>query len=207
VELAAVAALTLGHERVPLTATPFFLAVAWVSLRLRGLRFRDVGFEGPPSWPKAVLVGVAAGAALETFSTLVTVPALARLTGRPPDLSDFRPLVGNERLLALAVVASWLLAAFGEELVFRGYMLNRAVDVFGPTRAGWAAALLAVTVVFGYCHEEQGITGILQEGLAGLLLALLYLAARRNLAVPIVAHGVSNTIAFVLMYLGRYPGL
>jgi hypothetical protein len=24
---------------------------------------------------------------------------------------------------------------------------------------------------------------------------------------PIVAHGVSNTLAFVLIYFGRYPGL
>jgi membrane protease YdiL (CAAX protease family) len=39
------------------------------------------------------------------------------------------------------------------------------------------------------------------------LLGVLFLLARRNLVVPIVAHGVSNTVAFVLIYLGRYPGL
>jgi len=33
------------------------------------------------------------------------------------------------------------------------------------------------------------------------------LASRRNLLVPIVAHGVSNSLAFVLIYSGRYPGL
>jgi len=40
-----------------------------------------------------------------------------------------------------------------------------------------------------------------------VLLGLLYLASRRNLVVPIVAHGVANTPAFVLIYLGRYPGV
>jgi membrane protease YdiL (CAAX protease family) len=30
---------------------------------------------------------------------------------------------------------------------------------------------------------------------------------RRNLLVPIVSHGVSNSLAFVLIYFGRYPGL
>jgi hypothetical protein len=47
----------------------------------------------------------------------------------------------------------------------------------------------------------------LQAALDGLLLGLLYLGARRNLLVPIVSHGVSNSLAFVLIYFGRYPGV
>jgi uncharacterized protein len=39
------------------------------------------------------------------------------------------------------------------------------------------------------------------------LLGLLYLGSGRTLTVPIVAHGVSNTLAFVLIYLDRYPGV
>jgi hypothetical protein len=35
----------------------------------------------------------------------------------------------------------------------------------------------------------------------------VHLGARRNLLVPIVAHGVSNSLAFVLIYVGRYPGV
>ena len=49
--------------------------------------------------------------------------------------------------------------------------------------------------------------GAIQEGLSGLLLGILFLLTGRNLAVPIIAHGVSNTVAFVLIYFGRYPGL
>lgn len=40
-----------------------------------------------------------------------------------------------------------------------------------------------------------------------IVAGLLFLASGRGLAVPIVAHGVSNTLAFVLIYFGRYPGL
>ncbi len=40
-----------------------------------------------------------------------------------------------------------------------------------------------------------------------MLLGILFLLAGRNLTIPIVAHGVSNTVAFVLIYYGRYPGL
>jgi len=42
---------------------------------------------------------------------------------------------------------------------------------------------------------------------AGLLLGVLYLACGRNLAVPIIAHGITDTIDVVLIFSGRYPGL
>jgi membrane protease YdiL (CAAX protease family) len=51
------------------------------------------------------------------------------------------------------------------------------------------------------------VSGWVQEGLSGFLLGILFLAARRNLIVPIIAHGVSNTLAFVLIYFGNYPGI
>jgi hypothetical protein len=50
-----------------------------------------------------------------------------------------------------------------------------------------------------------GITGIIDEGLAGLLLGVIYLQTGRNLAVPIIAHGISDTIDFLLIFLGKYP--
>jgi membrane protease YdiL (CAAX protease family) len=46
-----------------------------------------------------------------------------------------------------------------------------------------------------------------QETFSGAMLGLLYLASGRNLTVPIVAHGVSNTLAAGLIYFDRYPGV
>jgi membrane protease YdiL (CAAX protease family) len=63
------------------------------------------------------------------------------------------------------------------------------------------------SILFGWGHTEQGMSGWFQEGLNGLLLGVLFLANKRNLTVPIVAHGVSNTVAFVLIYFGKYPGI
>jgi len=41
----------------------------------------------------------------------------------------------------------------------------------------------------------------------GLLLGALYLACGRNLAVPVIAHAVGDTLDFILIYLGKYPGM
>ena len=207
--LAVVLAAGDYFELVPFSSTPFYLLLGWLSLRWRGLGWRDLGFRRPPDWPRALALGTLAGVAMELFATFVTTPWLSRLAGRPPDLADFRVIVGNPRMLLLFLALSWTLAAFGEELSFRGYVMNRFADLAGPRRGAlaWGFALVASSVLFGWGHGGQGITGMVQETLSGGLLAGLYLAAGRNLTVPIVAHGVSNTVAFLFIYFDRYPGV
>lgn len=209
IEFAVVGALYAAdvYGYIPLSTTPFFLALGWVSLRLRGLRWRDVGFLRPQRWGRTLLIGTLAGAAMEVVSTWITVPLLSRVTGAAPDLSELRPLVGNLGLVLGLLVPMWLLAAFGEEMVFRGYLMSRVADVAGRTRGAWVASLVLVSVTFGTGHDYQGLTGMIQESLAGLALGAIYLAGGRRLALPIVAHGMSNTVAFALIYLGSYPGV
>jgi membrane protease YdiL (CAAX protease family) len=208
-ELVLIAGLAAAdyYGLVPITSTPWFILLGWISLRLRGRRWGDVGLAAPASWPRAILLGTAAGVAMELFSTFVSVPFLTRLTGAPPDLSDFRSTVGNLRILMIWLAVNWTLGAFGEELAFRGYVMNRAAEVGSRTRAAWWASLVFASVLFGWGHGGQGLTGMVQEGFAGLLLGIVYLASGRNLVCPIVAHGMANTLAFVLIYLGRYPGV
>jgi hypothetical protein len=195
------------YTAVPLSRTPFLLALGWLSLRLRGLGWRDVGFVRPGNWPRVLALGSLAGIGFEVFSTFVALPFWSRFTGRLPDLSDFRPMVGNPGLLVVAIVVMWPLAAFGEELAFRGYLMNRVSGLGRDTPGAWLLSLIVVSAYFGWGHDTQGLTGMLQEGFAGVLLGLLYLGGGRNIFLPIVAHGVSNTLAFVLIYLDRYPGV
>jgi len=50
-------------------------------------------------------------------------------------------------------------------------------------------------------------TGMIENIWDGLLLGALYLACGRNLAAPLIAHATSDTIDFILIYLGKYPGM
>jgi uncharacterized protein len=68
-------------------------------------------------------------------------------------------------------------------------------------------SLVAVSVAFGCAHFDQGSTGMVENILNGLLLGGLCLACGRNLAVPVIAHAFSDTLDFLLIYLGKYPGM
>jgi len=208
-ELSLVLALVVAdtHGLVFFSKTPYYLVLGWASLRLRGLGWRSVGFSLPTGWPRALALGALVGIVLELVSAFVLEPSLARLFERSADLSDFRPLVGNAGLLVVVLLANWTLAAFGEEMVYRGYLMSRVSGLGGGTWWAWAVSLVAVSGVFGWGHVDQGVTGQVQAALDRLSLRLLYLGTRRNLMVPIVSHGVSNSLAFVLIYLGHYPGL
>ena len=192
---------------VPLTQTIFLLPLVWISLRLRGERWSTIGFARPRRTGRAIAVGAVAGVALELFAVFVTTPWISAFFGVEPDYSDLKEIRGNLALLLVFLALSWTLAAFGEEVTFRGFLMKRVAELFGGSRAAWVVSLLLSSMLFGWGHTEQGVSGWVQEGLSGFLLGVLFLLAGRNLVVPIVAHGVSNTLAFVLIYLGRYPGL
>ena len=192
---------------VPLSKTPFLFLIAWASLRLRGLRWRDVGLRLPVRWQRIVAIGVAAGIAMWLLEFFVTMPMLHRVLGYWPDLSDFDDLVGNATVLAIYVALNWVLAAFGEEMVWRGYALPRVAEFAGSGTRAWIVALVVVNVAFGLAHLYQGPSGVIQATVGGVLLGILYVATGRNLLAPILAHGIGNSIDFMVMYLGRYPGV
>ena len=196
-----------GAGLVPLSKTPFLFLVAWISLRLRGLGWRSAGLEVDRRWASLVGIGIAAGAAFWAFEYFVENPVLYRLTGRYPDLDVFESLVGNIRLLAILIAFNLVFAAFGEEMVWRGYALTRVAEILGGSRFACAASLLAVNAAFGLAHLYQGESGIVQATVQGVLLGLLYLATGRNLLAPIAAHFTANNCDFVAIYLGLHPGI
>ena len=61
--------------------------------------------------------------------------------------------------------------------------------------------------MFGLSHFGQGITGVSENFIDGMILGALYLKFGRKLAVPIIAHGVTDTVDFLLIFFHRYPGL
>jgi len=192
---------------LPVSKTPYLFLLGWISLRIRGLHWKDVGLNGEQAFLKILIIGVVAGIGMEALELFATQPLLTKLLNKGPDLDEFRRLIGNTQLLILAVVLAWALAGFGEEMVWRGYIMNRLADLFGRSKTGWIVSAVLVSVLFGLAHFPQGTTGVIENVIDGAILAALYFATGRNLWAPIIAHGVQDTVDVLLIYFGMYPGL
>lgn len=207
--LAFAAVLIAGtYNFLPISHTPYLLALAWLMLLVRGRRWRDVGFRWPPHAASAIALAALAGIALSVHELVVLEPAVRSFMGSSPDLSVFKDLRGNLEKTLFFIALSWVLAAFGEELVWRGYAMNRVAELLGGNAAAWILSTLAVNIVFGVAHDYQNVAGIIVTAVGGVTYAVLYVLAGRNLAVPIVAHGVQNTCDFLFIYHGGIiPGI
>jgi len=192
---------------LPVSKTPYLFLLGWISLRIRSLRWRDVGLKLDQPFLKLLAIGVAVGIGMEALELFATQPLLTKILHKGPDLDEFRRLIGNTTLLMIGIVLAWVLAAFGEETVWRGYLTNRFADIFGRSTIGWSVAAIVVSLLFGLAHFPQGSTGIIENIIDGAILAALYFATGRNLWAPIIAHGIQDTIDVLLIYLGVYPGL
>ena len=205
----ALALLILGCGQLGLLpggSTPAVAVFAALTLWIRGEGPGRVGLQRPSRWTRVLLLGLAVGIAYQGLSLYLLEPLTARLTGAPPDVSSFARLRGSYGLLVKYLAITFTLAAFGEEFVYRGYFLNRISQLLGgSSRALWAALLMA-SIMFASVHTYQGLSGVIDAGLMGLFLGVLYLRTRRNLWVPIIAHATIDTIGIVLMFLGKYPG-
>jgi membrane protease YdiL (CAAX protease family) len=127
-ELAIVACMFVADTMkfIPFSKTPFLLVLAVASFWLRGVKWRDVGFRLYRNWPLTIALGVLAGAVMEAIELYVSQPFLVRLLRQQPDLSLFQALHRNLKLLAILIALAWTLAAFCEEIVYRGYLMNES---------------------------------------------------------------------------------
>jgi len=209
VEFAIIAALFVADFRhhIFFSKVPWLLLMAWISLRWRGLGWRDVGLARPVDWRRTIAIGILGGIGIELMELLVTQPLLVKLFHKMPDLSELDGLRGSWKLLLLGLALTWTLAAFGEEMVYRGYLMNRVAGLFRNPKAAWTISLIVVNFLFGLGHIDQGITGQVENMIDGALLGMIFLATGCNLWAAVIAHGLTDTIDLVLLYLGKYPGV
>lgn len=194
----------LGHI-IPVPSIFTLFALAWISLWFRKVGWRGVGLKRPESWKKTLAFGFVGGVLAQTFTLYILEPFVARFTGNLPDVGQFESLKGNILILLFWLALSWTVAAFGEELVFRGYLLNCFGDIFNNPTLAKIFGLIISSILFGIVHLYQGFSGIISTGIAGLFFGILYIEDNKNLWPAILAHGVMDTCGFILIFMNKYP--
>jgi membrane protease YdiL (CAAX protease family) len=181
-----------------ISKAPIFL-FAWLLLRWRGETLATVGLKAPRNWWLVFLLSVVVAGIL-----FIAVWLLER-AGYRRDLSQFNFVKGNIELTWYQIVYVLIGAGLYEEFIFRGFLFHRLAMMFGGRRAAWVTACLFQAGLFGYAHAYQNPIGIVITGTIGLIFSLLFLAAGRNLWLPIIAHGLYDASRVVLFYFQGAP--
>jgi uncharacterized protein len=200
------AGLVLAHNvwRVVPNEVLILTALAIISMRLRAARWdwSLLGFRRPASWRFVILVAMSAATLRILLGDFVIEPATSTIWPAPklPEGASEITDDAGDALMMLGLV--WSFAAFGEEIAYRGYLLNRGADALGGAPLAFWIAAASSAVLFGYGHYYKGPAGIVDSGVAGLILAAAYLLSGRNLWTAVLAHGFIDTFGIVVLYFG-----
>ncbi|SFU18832.1 hypothetical protein SAMN04489724_0044 [Algoriphagus locisalis] len=130
------------------------------------------------------------------------VPGVEMLTGVPIDYSSMRHLEGDLPTTVVWLLIVWATAAFGEEIIFRGYLMRQFVKFFGESKISLVINILIFSSFFGYMHMQQGITGQIVAASTGSLLCIIFYLRKYDLWFNIMVHGFFNTLGMLSFYFG-----
>jgi membrane protease YdiL (CAAX protease family) len=196
------AAIVIGHNvyHVLPNEVPILFVLGLISFRLRDGGWAAMGIRQPASWRRIILLALAA-AALRILISVALDPITAHFWPKQVAPSGSEQIRGHIWVALRWLGLVWTFAAFGEEIGYRGYLLNRTADVGNRTTLAYWIGVVVVAVLFGYGHYYKGPAGVLDSGMAGLVLGAAYIIAGRNLWVCILAHGFIDTFGVMAAYL------
>jgi uncharacterized protein len=173
-----------------------------VSIRLRDGSWSSMGFKRPASWQRVLLIALAAAAVRILLGQFLIEPVTGLFWPRPTAPALANEISGNAKMALLALLLVWTFAAFGEEIAYRGYLLTRAADIGRRSAAAYWIGIVLVSILFGYGHYYKGASGVIDSGVAGLIMGSAYMLAGRNLWASIFAHGFIDTFGVIDAFFG-----
>jgi uncharacterized protein len=191
------------------SAGPFAIGAGLVAMaavqRRQRFAWAAIGLDRPAGAGRLALQSLLALFAGWSAAVAAMLLATRGLGWAPMDASRFASVEGDVGQLLGMLAISWTCAAFGEEVLFRGFLQSRLRSLFGPRRHAGMLAALAQAVLFGFAHAYQGPTGMLMSGAIGLVFGLLMLRFR-SLWPLMLAHGLIDTASMFALYAGARPG-
>ncbi len=197
-------AIVIGHNvyHVIPNEVPILFALGLISFRLRDGSWKAMGLGWPASWRRTVLIAIVAAFLRIALSAVVVDPLTAHFWPAAKAPEGMNEITDHLWVALRWLGIVWTFAAFGEEIGYRGYLVNRAAEAGGGSRFAYWLGVVGVAVLFGYGHYYKGPAGIIDSGMAGLILGAAYLLSGRNLWACILAHGLIDTAGVVALFFG-----
>ena len=163
-------------------------------------KVKELGFKKPNNWWKTILTTIALALLIQLSFMVIFDPLIESATSSRLDLSGVEHVKGNVTNFFIMLGVGWIIGGFLEEILFRGFLLNRISNIFKSRVLGDAIAILITCGSFGYSHLYQGLSGMISTGFISAIIAIIYISFNRNIWYAILTHGFINTFAFTIIY-------
>ena len=196
--------IVIGHNVFHIVPNEVIIlsVLGLISIRLRDGRWSGMGFKRPGSWRRLLLIAMAAAALRILVGQFLIEPVIGFFWPKPTAPALANEISGNVKIALVALLLVWTFAAFGEEIAYRGYLLTRAADIGRRSAAAYWIGIVLVSILFGYGHYYKGASGVVDSGVAGLILGTAYMLAGRYLWASIFAHGFIDTFGVIDAFFG-----
>jgi membrane protease YdiL (CAAX protease family) len=175
---------------------PFSAVLVLVWTKLSRTPWREIGYVRPKSWIVSLVIGVGFGVLFKLLMKAIVMPLL----GANPINQAYHYLAGNRAALVGAAVTMIVVAGFGEETVFRGYMFERLGKLLGRSPAARIVTVLVTAAVFASLHYfGQGLAGAQQAAITGLVFGTVF-AVTGRIWMLMCAHAAFDLTAVAIIY-------
>jgi membrane protease YdiL (CAAX protease family) len=158
--------------------------------------WREIGYVRPKSWIITVAIGIVFGVTFKFLMKAIVMPLL----GADPINPAYHFLAGNRAALPGLLYTMIVVAGFGEETVFRGWMFERLGKLFGSGVWAMTLIVLLTTVLFGLAHySDQRLAGLEQAMITGLVFGTIF-AVTGRIFMLMVAHAAFDLTAVAIIY-------
>lgn len=204
-ELAFAARLPWGDEARGVIAVLAGTATAVAITLGRGGRLADLGFRRPKRWATVPVWAIGILVVFVVAQNVVPLLAAPFFDFPEPDMSRYDAVRGN---LAAAVSLALLLpltAAIPEEILYRGFLIERLTRLFAGARGASVLAVFTQALIFGSVHFQWGFGGIVVTAIMGAVWGFAFLLCGRNLWIVIIAHSAAHIAMVMQLYYASAP--
>jgi len=187
------------------------IIVLTLYIRWRGQNWSSMGLRPLPGRkaklliiPQAILILIAVLLIIISLTKGLDAIGLTFMSETTEsEVARFGDISGNLRMYLTLIALSWIGAAFGEEMFFRGFLITRFQTVFLGIKFASIFVILLPALLFGAVHiSSQGLAGLVNAGVIGLIFGTFFLLSKGNLWPLVLVHGFINSLGFTIDFLG-----
>jgi len=202
--LIAFAMLFPHYGHLPMYAYPFVvLGLIWIYLNLTGESFNSIGFRFSDLKMRALLVGGAVGLVYAAFHFWLLGPFITHLGFKHTNLSDFNFIRHNPLNYIFVILLAAVLVIPYEEIVFRGFILNRTKRIFSDSGSVLSFSGITTSILFALYHWQEGWGAVIAIFIFALVITMVYRGFKSNLWYAIFFHILYDVFMLTMILLGK----